>query len=557
MLPLEPFATHAVVNQSPPFADLNLYSSDLALTEAVKREGGGESGKRLKAFGARAGSAEALERGRLANAHPPELETHDAQGNRHDFVRYHPAYHQCMALSMGEGLHCGSWLHLADGGAVKPGANVTRAAGSFIAVQMEAGHCCPVTMTNAAVAALITTPEMARNWLPRILATAYDPAFRRAEEKRSVTFGMGMTEKQGGSDVRANMTGAERSASDGVRGHRLTGHKWFLSAPMSDAFLMLAQAPGGLSCFVVPRFEPDGKRNGLRLQRLKDKLGNRSNASSEVELVNAHGELLGEEGHGVATIIEMVTYTRLDCVVSSAALMRLGVANALHHARHRKTLGKRLSEHPMMAAVLADLSLDSEAATALAFRLARAFDEPDEPLSRAWRRLMLPIAKYWVCKSAPAHLHECMECLGGNGYVEAGLLARAYREAPVNAIWEGSGNIMGLDVLRVLMKEPDAAALVLDNLAAEHGGDRVLAAAIERVRDYLHRPRDIELNMRAFMEGLARCAAASLLRKHAPPAVADAYIAARLDPATPHRLYGSGLARADHAAIIARATPEF
>jgi putative acyl-CoA dehydrogenase len=545
-------ATQDVPNQSPDFAGLNLFSSDLALQDAVKREGGGEALRRLRNFGAKTGSVEAFARGRLANENPPRLETHDDKGRRRDIVQFHPAWHDCMQMSMAEGLHCGSWTHLGDGAGLKAGANVVRAAGSYMAVQMEAGHCCPVTMTNAAVAALVGTPELAEDWLPRIIVGIYDQNFVPPAQKRSVTIGMGMTEKQGGTDVRANTTIAERAGTEGARAYRLSGHKWFLSAPMCDAFLMLAQAPGGLTCFLVPRFQPDDTLNGLHFQRLKDKLGNRSNASAEVELFSAYGERLGEEGKGIATILAMVTYTRLDCAVSSAALMRLGVANALHHTRYRSAFGKPLIEQPLMAAVLADLALESEAATALAFRLAASFDA-ETPLARAWQRLMVPVAKYWICKTAPGHIVECMECLGGNGYVEAGLLARAYREAPVNAIWEGAGNVMGLDVLRVLMKEPDAAALVLDALAANHAGDRPLAQAIEDVRDFLHRPRDLELNIRAFMEGLARVAAASLLRQHAPAAVADAFLA-RLGHGA--RLYGTGLARADIPAILRRAMPD-
>ena len=541
--------THDVFNQSTPFRDVNLFTSDRVLREAVERQGGGAAIPQLMTFGARTGSAEAFERGRLANDNPPRLRTFDEKGRRLDVVEFHPAYHECMALSMGEGLHCGAFENS------RPGANVIRAAGSYMAAQMEAGHCCPMTMTNAAVATLLTQPDVAKPWLPKIFGRRYDKSFRPVADKTSVTLGMGMTEKQGGTDVRANTTVAVPAGTSGPGSeYLLTGHKWFMSAPMSDAFLMLAQAPGGLSCFLVPRFLPDGSVNPLHFQRLKDKLGNRSNASAEVEFAGAHGWLIGEEARGVNAIIEMVTYTRLDCVVSSAALMRLSLATAIHHCQQRQVFGRVLSEQPLMQAVLAGLALDSEAATQLAFRLAGAFDRQGTDEDRAWRRVMTPIAKYWVCKIAPNFAAEAMECLGGNGYAEENGLARIYREAPVNAIWEGSGNVMGLDVLRILMKEPDAAALVLDRLTDEANGERRLSAHIERVRELLHRPRELEANARTFMEGLAMAAAATLLRVNAPAFVSDAFTAARLDGPC-HLTYGTGLGRADMAAIVARASP--
>ena len=545
--------THSVFNQSRPFRDINLFTSDRVLREAVEREGGGAAVPQLMTLGAKTGSAEAFERGRLANDNPPKLRAFDEKGRRLDLVEFHPAYHECMALSMEAGLHCGSFEHLA--GAVKAGPNVIRAAGSFMAAQMEAGHCCPITMTNAAVATLLQQPDVAKSWLPKIFTRTYDRAFLPAADKTSVTIGMGMTEKQGGTDVRANTSQAVPASTGGPGAeYRLTGHKWFMSAPMSDAFLMLAQAKGGLSCFLVPRFLPDGSINALHFQRLKDKLGNRSNASSEVEFANAHGWLIGEEGRGVPAIIEMVTHTRLDCVVSSAALMRLSLATAIQHCQERQVFGKPLTEQPLMQSVLADLALDCEAATQLAFRLAGAFDRQDTEEDQAWRRVMTPVAKYWVCKIAPNFVYEAMECLGGNGYVEENGLARIYREVPVNAIWEGSGNVMGLDVLRILMKEPDAAALVLDRLTDQAHGERRLSAHIERVREVLHKPRELEANARTFMEGLAMAAAASLLRAHAPAFVSDAFIAARLD-ASRYRTYGTALGRADTAAIVARAAP--
>ena len=542
-----------VPNQSRPFRDVNLFTSDRVLREAVEREGGGAAIPQLMTFGQRTGSAEAFERGRLANDNPPRLRAFDESGRRIDVVEFHPAYHECMALSMGEGLHCASFEHLV--GPARPGANVIRAAGSYLAAQMEAGHCCPMTMTNASIATLLLQPDLARSWVPKILGRTYDRSFRPVSDKPSATLGMGMTEKQGGTDVRANTSIAAPAANGGPGGeYLLTGHKWFMSAPMSDAFLMLAQAPGGLSCFLVPRFLPDGLVNSLYFQRLKEKLGNRSNASSEVEFSGAHGWLIGEEGRGVNAIIEMVTYTRLDCVVSSAALMRLALASAITHCQERQVFGRVLIEQPLMQSVLADLALDSEAATQIAFRLAGAFDRTATDEDRAWRRVMTPVAKYWVCKIAPNFAFEAMECLGGNGYVEENGLARVYREVPVNAIWEGSGNVMGLDVLRILMKEPDAAALVLDRLADHANGDRRLSTHIEHVRDLLHRPRELEANARTFMEGLAMAAAATLLRVHAPAFVSDAFIGGRLEGPR-NRTYGTGISRADTAAIVARASP--
>ena len=557
-MPERPFETHDVTNQSPPFADTNLFASDASLTDAVKREGGTSAVEALTAFGARSGSAEAQELARLANRFTPVLETHDGRGRRRDEVIYHPAYHELMALSAAEGLTCSAYEHVADAGrSPNPGANVIRSAGLYLAAQMGPGHCCPLTMTNAAVPALLAAPDLAKAWLPKVLVRAYDRRFLPPEQKTALTIGMGMTEKQGGTDVRANATTAAPAEGGGEpgRAYVLTGHKWFLSAPMSDAFLMLAQAPKGLSCFLVPRFLPDGSLNALRLQRLKEKVGNRSNASSEVEIAGAQGFLVGEEGRGIATIIEMVTATRLDCAVSSAGLMRLGLAIALHHTRHRTVFQRKLAEQPIMGAVLADLALDAEAATALAFRLARAFDRAADPRAAAWRRLMTPVTKFWVCKIAPAHVYESMECMGGNGYVEEGLHGRLYREVPVNAIWEGSGNVMCLDVLRVLQREPEVAEAVIEELRSQIGDDGALKTALGRVERFLHEPRLLELRARAFVEGLALVAAGSLLRAHAPTAVADAFIATRLTGRWRHT-YGQGLERADVAAILARTLPE-
>ena len=551
-----PFATHEVFNQSPPFQDVNLFTSDAALMEAVKREGAMHAAAGLSAFGAACGSAQAFECGRLANENPPRLRAFDSKGRRLDSIEFHPAYHQCMQMSMAEGLHCSAWDHLAKPGAQPlPGANVARSAGTYMAIQMEAGHQCPMTMTNAAVPTLLREPQLAKSWIPKILSRTYDKDFKPASDKRGLTIGMGMTEKQGGTDVRANSTRAVPAGSRGPGAeYIITGHKWFMSAPMCDAFLVLAQAPGGLSCFLMPRFLPDASLNALAFQRLKDKLGNRSNASCEVEFQGAHAWLIGEEGRGVPTIIEMVTHTRLDCAVGSAGLMRLTLANAIQHCRHRSVFQKHLIDQPLMSQVLADLALDVEAATVLSLRLSHSFDHASDRRAVAWRRLMTPVTKYWVCKIGPALAYEAMECLGGNGYVEEGLAARLYRELPVNAIWEGSGNVMALDLLRVLQREPDTVASVMDDLRDATRGDAHLKAHFSRVHTLLQDQPVLEWRARELTEALAVLAAGSILRAHAPTAVADAFIATRLSSHTRHT-YGQGLAGADARAIVDRAFP--
>jgi putative acyl-CoA dehydrogenase len=549
--------THEVFNQSPPYEDVDLFQADLPLREAVEREASGANvARRLSVFGIACGSAKAAELARLANENPPRLRTFDGKGHRVDRVEYHPAYHELMARSFAEGLHCSTSEHPGGSGArPQTGANVVRAAGFYMAVQMEPGHCCPVTMTHAAVPTLELQPDVSRPWLAAIRSRSYDPAPLPLAKKSSVTIGMGMTEKQGGTDVRANTTRAVPCGAAGPgREYLLTGHKWFLSAPMSDAFLVLAQTERGLSCFLLPRLNPDGTLNGLYLQRLKDKLGNRSNASSEVEFRDARAWLIGEEGRGVPNIIEMVTRTRLDCAISSAALMRQALATAVHHARHRSVFGKRLADQPLMGEVLADMALDVEAATALVFRLARAFDLADDPRAGAFARLMTPVTKYWVCKIAPALVCEAMECLGGNGYVEEGTAARTYREAPVNAIWEGSGNVMALDVLRVLQREPEAAESVLEDLAAAIGDDRELKAGLARIEAMLHEPRLLDRRGRTLADTLAALVAGSLLRAHAPSAVADAFIATRV-VGRPGQTYGVGIDWADSRAILDRVLP--
>jgi putative acyl-CoA dehydrogenase len=523
-----------MLNQPPPFADVNLFSSDVALQDAVWREGG-DAGN-LEQFGALAGSRHMLEQARLANENPPRLRLFDARGFRLDQVEYHPAYHDLMATSTGQGLHCRR--------------GVGRAAAFYMAAQMEAGHCCPITMTNASLPVVRQAPAIAEAWLERIEVRDYDPAFRPASDKRAVTIGMAMTERQGGSDVRANLTEAVPA---GGGEYLLTGHKWFMSAPMSDAFLVLAQAPGGLSCFFMPRFLPDGSVNAILLQRLKDKCGNRSNASSEVEFARTNAWLVGEEGRGIATIMDMVSLTRLDCAISSAGLMRWGLANALHHCAHRIAFQKKLIDQPLMRQVLADMALDHEAAVALVFRLAGAFEaSAEDEAEAAFARLMTPAIKYWVCKALPGFAYEAMECLGGNGYVEDGTMARLFRESPLNAIWEGSGNIMCLDVLRAAGKSPEALAGLFDRLHAAARAEPRLTAAVASLRARFADPAGLEADSRGVVESLVYVAAAALLRE-GPAAVSDAFSASRLDGGF-RRTYGS-VPGADVDAILKRAMP--
>ena len=539
----EPFETHEVFNQSPAFTEVNLYSTDTVLKAALQRNAKSYAQEPLIKFGARAGSADAAEWARLANEITPVLRTHDAKGNRLDTVEFHPAYHALMDASVAAGVH-----RLDD----DDSPNVVRCAKLYLAAEMESGHCCPITMTSAAQPVLARAGRFGETWLAKARAQPYDRRFIPMQQKASVTLGMGMTEKQGGSDVRANTTEAVAEATAGVgQPYRITGHKWFMSAPMSDAFLVLAQAKGGLTCFLLPRFTPDGRVNALRFQRLKSKLGNRSNASSEVEFHNALGFAIGEEGEGTRVIIEMVTATRLDCIVSSAGLMRQALAHAIHHAHHRTVFQKKLIDQPLMAQVLADMALDVEAAVALAFRLARAFDHPDDERENAWRRLMTPVVKYWVCKTAPPFVAEAMECLGGNGYVEDGPLARIYREVPVNSIWEGSGNIMALDILRVWRRESDLAALLVDDLKQSVAG-AATRDGFERLAMLLKNEATVEANARQLAEGLAELAAAILLQADAPGEVADSFIANRLGTAA-QRTYGAQTVNARF--ILDRASP--
>jgi putative acyl-CoA dehydrogenase len=541
-------AIRDVFNQSPPFEDVDLFALDRPLRDAVGANGGASAEQELSGFGRHWGSAAMAERGRLANENTPKLRTFDARGNRRDRVEFHPAYHELMAHSAHARIHNSTWT--VQGKPAGGAAEAVRAAKFYMAAQVETGHLCPITMTRASVAALAAQPDLLAKVMPAIATDAYDPEFAPWWTKRGMTLGMGMTEKQGGTDVRANMTRAERDGD----AYRITGHKWFMSAPMCDAFLVLAQANDGLSCFFMPRFAPDGSVNAIHFQRLKDKLGNRSNASSEVEFENAFALRVGDEGKGIRTIIQMVQLTRQDCAIASAGLMRSGLAHALHHARHRSVFQKHLADQPLMRAVLSDMALHVEASIALVIRLCRAFDRaPHEAGEATFMRLMTPAIKYWVCKSTPGFLYEAMECLGGNGYVEEGILARHYRESPVNAIWEGSGNVMCLDVLRALSREADAATAVLQALAAETQGLSGATEAMGFIGKAFRRP-DGEHVARLAVEKLALLAASAALNPISPH---HAELFARTRLATTHAgMYGAvDLAADDIKGLLTRALP--
>ena len=518
-------ATHEVFNQPPPLVDYNLFRTDRVLGEAVAREGAAWAASELTRLGATLGRRETIEAGFTANANPPRLLSFDRYGHRRDEVEFHPAYHAMLGLAVEHGLHSSPW---AD---PKPGAHVARAAGTYMLTQVESGVYCPIAMTYGSVPTLRREAAVAADWLPRVFSRTYDRRFRPATEKTGALLGMGMTEKQGGSDLRANTTRAVPVDKSGPgRAYRITGHKWFMSAPMCDAFLMLAQTQAGPSCFLVPRWTPDGALNGLRLQRLKDKLGNRSNASSEVELVAAWGLLVGEEGRGIPIIIEMGNLTRLDCAIGSAGLMRQATLQAIHHARHRSVFQKRLVDQPLMSNVLADLALESEAATALAFRLARAYDHQDVAGETALRRLLTPVAKYWICKRAPALALEAMEVLGGNGYVEESIMPRIYREMPVNSVWEGSANVICLDVRRAMEKSPEAVEAFLAEIRSAAGANARLdrfAGVLETELRAAHRTE--EGLARRVVGRMAVALQAAMLVRYAPAAVSDVFCAARLE----------------------------
>lgn len=515
--PRQPEAREAT-NQPPALVGYNAWSQDRILAETVEREGGGWIAERANRMGELVGSERIQALAAQANRYAPELRTHDRFGSRIDAVEYHPAYHELMALAFGAGLHSLAWTEK------RQGAWVARAALNYLWNQAENGTACPVTMTFAAVQVLKNDASLAAEWEPKLLACDYDPRPLPLARKRAVTMGMAMTERQGGSDLRTNSTEA---ASLGRGQYELNGHKWFCSAPMSDAFFTLARAEAGLSCFFVPRSLPDGVRNPFFVQRLKDKCGNRSNASSEIEYRGTHARIIGEEGRGIATLIEMAHLTRFDIVVACAGMMRAALNQALHHAAHRQAFGRRLAEQPLMQNVLADLALETEAAALLAFRLARAFDRSGhDERERLLVRLMTPIAKYWLSKRLPPLVVEAMECLGGNGYVEEAPLARLYREAPLNGIWEGSGNVICLDVLRSIQKEPASLEVLIEEI--NRGGDRVSRGAAA-LSELLRETESAELRARRIVESIATALQASLMVRHSSQEAADAFCASRLE----------------------------
>lgn len=543
--------THEVLNQPPPLVDYNVFTQDAALVEGVRRAGASWAETQLEELGTLAGTEEAIRWGFDANTHEPVLHTHDRYGHRIDEVEFHPAWHHLMENAVEHGMHSSPWRN------PQPGAHVARAAAFFIFTQLDSGHGCPISMTYAAVPALRTQPDIAAEWEPRLTSLSYDPGLRPAQSKRGILSGMGMTEKQGGSDVRANST---RAVPAGASGHGkeylLTGHKWFCSAPMCDVFLVLAQAPKGLSCFLLPRILPDGTRNGLFIQRLKDKLGNRSNASSEIELDNAWAILLGEEGRGVRTIIEMVNYTRLDCVLGTAAIMRQAVAQAIHHAAYRHAFGHALIDQPLMRNVLADLAIESEAATTLALRLASACDlAPTNEHETLIKRIGTAVAKYWVSKRGPIHTAEALECLGGNGYVEESIMPRLYREAPLNSIWEGSGNVNCLDVLRAMTREPKVVTAFFNEVTLASGVNPHLDRAVEGLHHELSDLDGIEGRARRVVEQMALVLQGALLVQNGHPSVASAFCASRLSGDW-GRAFGTLPSTVDVSTIVERARPK-
>ncbi|MEA2450974.1 MAG: putative acyl-CoA dehydrogenase [Thermoleophilaceae bacterium] len=512
--------TRVVFNQPPPLEGYNLYLENRPLAEAARREGAAWAEDRLLEMGAEAGG-DPIEWGRLANENPPVLRSHDRYGNRIDEVEFHPAWHWLMEMSIRHGTHALPWRE------ERPGAHAARAAIMLTGSALESGHGCPISMTYAAIPALRKQPDVAAEWEPRLTSLVYDRRMIPADQKDGAICGMAMTERQGGSDVRANTTLA-RQRPDGD--WEVTGHKWFCSAPMSDVFLILAQTESGLSCFLLPRFTPDGERNRFHINRLKDKLGNRSNASSEIELDAAYAQLVGDEGRGVPTIIEMVNHTRLDCVIGSTGLVREAVAQATHHCAHRAAFGKLLIDQPLMQNVLADLSIESEADTLTTMRLARAYDEAQAGDEEAalFKRVATAVSKYWICKSATWTVGEALECLGGNGYVEESKMPRLYREAPLNSIWEGSGNVNSLDVLRAMVKAPGSIDAFMRELDSTRGSEPRLDAYVRTLKDELADLDGIEFRARRIVERMAVALQGSIVVRHADPAVADAFCASRL-----------------------------
>ena len=544
-------ATHEVFNQAVPLENYNTFTADRVLTEALRREGGEWAEDRVGEVGEFAGSAQAIRWGAEANENPPRLRTHDRFGNRIDEVEFHPSWHALLGAGVGFGVHALPWRE------PQPGAHVVRAA-MTVCSQAEAGVGCPISMTYSVIPALRKQPELAAEWEPRFLSLSYDgERLRPAADKAGALCGMGMTEKQGGSDVRANTTVATPLNGGGPGAeYEINGHKWFMSAPMCDAFLVLAQTDAGVSCFLMPRFTPDGERNRIHIQRLKDKLGNRSNASSEVEFRGAWARLVGEEGRGVPTIIEMVNHTRLDCALGSSAGMRAGVAAAINHASHRSAFGKVLVEQPLMQNVLADLAIESEAATIASMRLARAYDEAaaGDDEAQAFKRIANAVIKYWTTKRAPAHAAEALECFGGNGYVEESGMPRLYRESPLNSIWEGSGNVQCLDVLRGMVKSPESVEAFFAEVGEAHGAEPRLDAAVAGLRAELSDLEEIQARARRVVERMALALQGSLLVRYGDPAVADAFSASRLGGDS-GRAFGTLPAGTDFGRIVARHAP--
>lgn len=541
-------STHQVENQPPSLENYNSYTTDCALQEGVKREGGTDDAP-LKAFGQWAGSSEAIALGFDANRYSPQLVTHDRQGHRVDLVEFHPAYHQLMQTAVEHGLHASPWRN------PQPGAHVNRAANYFLQAQVEAAHGCPITMTFAALPALRHQPSLLERWGDKITAPHYDPRNVPYFEKQGVTLGMAMTEKQGGSDVRLNTTRAYPIDQGGSgEAFELVGHKWFVSAPMCDAFLVLAQAPGGLSCFLLPRWRPDGSKNPLHIQQLKRKMGNVANASSETELRGAFAWMVGEQGRGVRTIIEMVAMTRYDCMIGSAAGMRQATAQAIHHATHRHAFGARLSEQPLMQNVLADLAIESEAATTLMLRMARAMDQQDNEHERLLARIATPVGKYWICKRTPHHAYEAMEVIGGSGVMETHMMPRLFRESPINAIWEGSGNVQCLDILRAIEKQPEVLDAYFAELAQAQGADAHLDRFIQQLQRAMQDTQALQYRARQLADGMALALQGALLVQHAPAYVADAFCAGRLTERSGLNT-GTLPTGLDCTAIIARAQP--
>lgn len=537
--------THEVLNQPPPLEDYDLLAAEPTLLDGLERHGAAAMVEHVREFGKRMASAEVYEWGFLANRNSPVLQSHDRFGNRIDRVDFHPSWHNLMTMAVSNGLHALAWEP-----GVKAG-HVTRTALTFLASQIESGHFCPISMTYAVMPSLRLEPEVASEWEPRVVTRSYDPSFQPASAKDGVLMGMGMTEKQGGSDVRTATT----TATPGDGAYLITGHKWFTSAPMNDAFLILAQTSKGLTCFLLPRFRPDESVNSIRIQRLKDKLGNRSNASAELEFEEAYAMSVGEEGRGVRTIIQMVNCTRLDCVTGSAALMRQSLSQAIHHCRYRHAFGRPLIDQPAMLNVLADLEIETEAAALTMIHLAAIFDQAgDDPQGEALRRLATPIAKFWVTKRCSEVVHEALECLGGNGYVEESILPRLYRESPLNAIWEGSGNVIALDVLRAAHTNPESIDALEEDLAQTVGSDRHLDQVVVRALAALRNRRFSEGDARSLAGNLATAWQASLLLRFGRHSVAEAFLRTRIG-SEGGPLYGTLPHDLDMKAIIEPAIP--